>query len=74
MVIIHKERVAIPILDMEPGTVYFDKGGNLLMVTDDKDCVNGGVSVVDIKTGAVYWIYPESIAHPPLKITTVEVE
>ena len=73
MVIIHKERVSIPVPEMEPGTVYFDEGGNLLMVTDDKDSVNGVVSVVDIKTGVVNWIYPENIAQP-LKITTVEVE
>ena len=73
MVIIHKERVSIPVPEMEPGTVYFDEGGNLLMVTDDKESVNGVVSVVDIKTGVVHWIYPENIAQP-LKITTVEVE
>lgn len=73
MVIIHKERVAVPVPEMEPGTVYFDEGGNLLMVTDDKESVSGVVSVVDIKTGAVHWVYTEYIAQP-LKITTVEVE
>lgn len=73
MVIIHKERVAIPVPEMEPGTVYFDEGGNLLMVTDDKESVSGVVSVLDIKTGSLHWVYPDDIAQP-LKITTVEVE
>lgn len=73
MVIIHKERVAIPVPEMEPGTVYFDEGGNLLMVTDDKESVTGVISVVNIKTGSLHWVYPDDIAQP-LKITTVEVE
>lgn len=73
MVIIHKERVSVPVPTMDPGTVYFDEGGNLLMVTDDKESVSGVVSVVDIKTGALHWVYPGDIAQP-LKITTVEVE
>ena len=73
MVLIQKERVAVPVPEMEPGTVYFDEGGNLLMVTDDKESVSGVVSVVDIKTGSVHWVYTEYIAQP-LKITTVEVE
>ena len=73
MVIIHKERVSVPVPTMEPGTVYFDEGGNLLMVTDDKESVSGVVSVVDIKTGALHWCYQGDIALP-LKITNVEVE
>lgn len=73
MVIIHKERVAVPVPEMKPGTVYFDEGGNLLMVTDDKESVSGVAYVVDIKTGALHWVYPGDIAQP-LKIVTVEVE
>lgn len=73
MVIIHKERVSVPVTDMDPGTVYLDEGGNLFMVTDDKESVSGVVSVVDIKTGALHWVYQGDIAQP-LKITTVEVE
>lgn len=73
MVIIHKERVAIPVPEMEPGTVFFNEGGNLLMVTDDKESVSGVVSVVDIKTGALHWVYPDDLALP-LKILSLEVE
>ena len=74
MVIIHKERVAIPVTDMEPGTVFFDEGGNLFMVTDDKESVSGVVSVVDIKTGVLHWFYHTEDLAQPLKIVSVEVE
>lgn len=73
MVIIHKERVSIEVVEMEPGTVYFDEGGNLFMVTDDKGSVTGVISVVNIKTGSLHLVYPGDIAQP-LKIATVEVE
>lgn len=73
MVIIHKERVAIPVTDMEPGTVFFDEEGDLRMVTDDNESISGVVSVVNIKTGTLHWVYPEYIAQP-LKIVSVEVE
>lgn len=74
MVIIHKERVAVPVTEMEPGTVFFDDGGNLCMVTDDKESVSGVVSVVDIKTGSLHWFYHNDDLALPLKILSLEVE
>lgn len=73
MVIIHKERVSVPVPTMEPGTVFFDDYGRLMIVTDDYDSVDGGCSAVDIKSGTIRYYTTGDIAIP-CKITTVEVE
>ena len=73
MVIIHKERVSVPVITMEPGTVFFNKSGRLFMVTDESDDVDGMRIVVDLQSGATFPHYGDEIAIPQ-KITTVEVE
>lgn len=75
MVIIHKERVAVPVLDMEPGTAFFNDSGDLLIVTDDKDLDEPDpiVQCVNIKTGYTTFCYKWECA-VPVKITMVEVE
>lgn len=73
MVVIHKEKVSIPVPTMKPGAVFFDRAGRLMMVTDDIDAVDGGVSVVHLKTGTIHYFKSDEIAKP-LKIVTVEVE
>lgn len=73
MVIIHKERVSIQVIEMDPGTVFFNKSGRLCMVTDEYDDVDGMRIVVDLQSGATFPYYGTEIAIPQ-KITTVEVE
>lgn len=73
MVIIHKERVAIPVPEMEPGTVFFDGRGRLMMATDDKDDVDNWVLCVDLGNGNMSH-YDDGDVAIPQKITTVEVE
>lgn len=73
MVIIHKERVSVPVCRMEPGTAFFSKSGRLCIVTDEFDDVDGMRIVVDIETGITCPYYEDTIAIP-CKITSVEVE
>lgn len=73
MVIIHKERVAVPVPEMEPGTVFFDVLGHIMMVTDDKDDGDNWVLCVDLGNGHMRH-YDDSDVEIPQKITTVEVE
>lgn len=73
MVIIHKERAAVPVTDMEPGIVFFDNGGRLMMVTDDKDDVDKWVLCVDLGNGNMRH-YDDSDVAIPSKILTMEVE
>lgn len=73
MVIIHKERVSVPVITMESGTVFFNKSGRLFMVTDEYDDVDGMRIVVDLQSGSASPYYGNEIAIPQ-KITTVEVE
>lgn len=72
MVIIHKERVSVPVPEMEPGTVFFDGGGHLLMVTDDKE---PGMMVVcvDLGTGSIRYYYNNEVGIPSV-IIKMEVE
>ena len=72
MVIIHKERVAVPVPEMEPGTVFFDEGGHLMMVTDDKE-PGGMVVCVDLRTGTIRYHYNNDVGIPST-ITKMEVE
>lgn len=72
MVIIHKERVAIPVPEMEPGTVFFDGDGHLMMVTDDKES-EMMVVCVDLGTGTNRFYYNNEVGIPSA-ITKVEVE
>jgi hypothetical protein len=58
---------------MEPGTVFFDVRGRLMMVTDDKDDVDKWVLCVDLGKGNLSY-YDDSDVAIPQKITTVEVE
>ena len=73
MVIIHKERVAVPVTEMEPGTIFFDGRGHLMMVTDDKDDVAKWVLCVDLGNGNISYDDDGDVAIPQ-KINTVEVE
>ena len=73
MVIIHKERVAIPILDMEPGTVFFSESGDLMMMTDDKNAIDNVASCVNLNTGAIKYFYDGELGIPH-RIKTAEVE
>lgn len=73
MVIIHKERVAVPVPAMEPGTVFFDKGGRLMMVTDDSDAADKMAVCVDLGSGVIHYFYDSDIAIPS-KIVTMEVQ
>lgn len=73
MVIIHKERVSVPVTTMEPGTVFFNKSGRLCIVTDEHDDVDGMRVVVDIENGQSWPCYDDIIAIP-CKITSMEVE
>lgn len=72
MVIIHKERVAIPVPEMEPGAVFFDGGGHLMMVTDDKESDEMAVCV-DLGTGSIRYYYNNEVGIPSA-IIKMEVE
>lgn len=73
MVIIHKERVSVPVPTMNPGTVFFDNGGHLMMVTDDSDAADKMAVCVDLSSGVLHYFYDSDIAIP-CKITSLEVE
>lgn len=73
MVIIHKERVSVSVPTMKPGTVFFDKGGRLMMVTDDSDAVDKMAVCVDLSSGVLHYFYDSDIAIPS-KIVAMEVE
>lgn len=72
MVIIHKERVAVPVPEMEPGTVFFDGGGHLMMVSDDRES-EMMVACVDLGTGSIRYYYNNELGIPSA-ITKMEVE
>lgn len=73
MVIIHKKRVSINILDMDPGTVFFSGSGDLMMVTDDRNAVDNVAACVNLKTGSIRYYYDGELGIPQC-LTTVEVE
>jgi hypothetical protein len=58
---------------MEPGTVFFDNGGRLMMVTDDSDAADRMAVCVDLGSGVIRYYYDNDIAIPS-KIVTMEVE
>ena len=73
MLIIHKERVAVPVTKMKEGTCFFDDLGRLFMATDDIDIADHTRLCVDLKTGVLIPFYDNEV-QIPVKIVSMEVE
>lgn len=73
MVIIHKERVAVPVTKMKEGTCFFSETGNLFMATDDIDIADHTRLCVDLKTGVLIPFYDNEV-QIPVRIVSMEVE
>lgn len=75
LIVIHKERVAIPVTDMEPGLVFYDGAAHdIWMVTDDIDPEEDGcVMCVNLSSGVIVPFYSKEIAQP-LRLSMVEVK
>lgn len=73
MVIIHKERVAVPVTEMKTGTCFFDEFGELYMTTDDIDSGDHMRMCVQLKTGILIPFYDTEV-QAPVKIVSMEVE
>lgn len=73
MVIIHKQRVAIPLNELTRGLCFFDESGRLYMATDEYDDVAGTRTVVRLETGRLIGKSGDDLAIP-VKLTSVEVE
>lgn len=75
LIVIHKERVAIPVTDMAPGSVFYDGAAHdIWMVTDDKDPADDGcVMAVNLSSGVLVPFYSKEIAQP-LRLSMVEVK
>lgn len=73
MVIIHKERVAVPVTKMTEGTCFFDETGRLFMATDDIDIADHTRLCVSLRTGVLIPFY-DSDVEIPVRIVSMEVE
>ena len=73
MVIIHKERVAVPVTKMKEGTCFFSETGKLFMTTDDIDIADHVRMCVDLKTGLLIPFYDNEV-QIPVRIVSMEVE
>lgn len=80
MVIIHKDREAVPVTKMKEGTCFFSETGKLFMVTgkpfmvtDDIDIADNVRMCVDMKTGLLIPFYDNDV-QIPVKIISMEVE
>ena len=73
MVIIHKERVAVPVTKMKEGTCFFSETGKLFMATDDIDIADHTRLCVDLGGGRFITLYDDEV-QIPVKIGSMEVE
>ena len=73
MVIIHKDRVAVPVTEMESGTCFYSEAGTLFMTTDDIDMADNMRMCVDLTTGILLPFYDNEV-QVPVKIVSMEVE
>ena len=73
MVIIHKDRAAVPVTEMKTGTCFFDGFGQLFMTTDDIDSGDHMRMCVQLETGILIPFYDTEV-QIPVKIVSMEVE